>query len=224
MRPAASPAAQVQVVLPLGEYAHDAFADHGWIVDFKTGRRVWEMAEANTQHAGGAEKNVFADEMITLSPGDYVAYYMTDDSHAYMEWNQPPPNDPTHWGITIEARGADADTDAFRTFDTTSRRGRQGYCAAGGVGSKNTCASASTDAIQTCTCWARRGSATRLRYAGEDPEERRTVWEMTVRNTNLTAVPKERTFEDPVRLVAGRRSPLVTDGSPRVERLDAARA
>jgi hypothetical protein len=40
-----------------------------------------------------------------LPKGDYSAFYKTDDSHAYNEWNSSPPFDPEHWGITITGEG-----------------------------------------------------------------------------------------------------------------------
>lgn len=81
--------------------------DYGWIIDMRTRERVWEMTARNTDHAGGAEKNVFFDDTIHLPPGDYMAYYVTDGSHSYDKWNARPPYDPTYWGLTIWATGSD---------------------------------------------------------------------------------------------------------------------
>jgi len=107
-------------VYALGEYAGDGFVDEGWIEEFKSRRRVWEMDAENTNPAGGSAKNRFADAIVALTPGDYVVYYKSDDSHAYEEWNAAPPSDPTHWGITVEARGGRR-ADGFRTFDPDKR-------------------------------------------------------------------------------------------------------
>jgi hypothetical protein len=40
-------------------------------------------------------------ETISLPPGQYAAFFVTDDSHSYKEWNAPPPYDPAFWGITL---------------------------------------------------------------------------------------------------------------------------
>ena len=75
--------------------------DYGWIVDIKTRERIWEMTSRNTDHAGGADKNMQYDDEITLSAGNYMVYYVTDGSHSYERWNARPPYDPTQWGITL---------------------------------------------------------------------------------------------------------------------------
>ena len=75
--------------------------DLGWIVNADTRERVWEMSYWDTEHAGGALKNRIVDDYITLQAGDYLIYFVTDDSHSPQEWNQLPPYDPYHWGITM---------------------------------------------------------------------------------------------------------------------------
>jgi hypothetical protein len=81
--------------------------DYGWIVDANTRERVWEMTSRNTDHAGGADKNLEYDDEITLPAGNYIVYYVTDGSHSYERWNARPPYDPTHWGITLWAVSSD---------------------------------------------------------------------------------------------------------------------
>ncbi|HSG99037.1 MAG TPA: hypothetical protein VLB27_03245, partial [candidate division Zixibacteria bacterium] len=68
-----------------GEYSESGniFVDYGWIVDANSRKRVWEMDKWSTRYAGGARKNRFADEEITLAAGDYLVYFMTDDSHSF---------------------------------------------------------------------------------------------------------------------------------------------
>ncbi|MEO9803030.1 MAG: hypothetical protein ABJF04_07275 [Reichenbachiella sp.] len=88
----------------LGEESHgDDMADFGWIVDASTRERVWRMKQYKTRHGGGADKNRYVEEVITLDPGDYIVYYATDDSHAYGDWNSSQPYEPEMWGITIWA-------------------------------------------------------------------------------------------------------------------------
>jgi hypothetical protein len=86
----------------VGESCNDEeLCDFGWMVDIRDRHRVWEMTERTTTHAGGADKNVQANETILLPPGKYVVYYVTDRSHSAADWNAEPPYDPYHWGITI---------------------------------------------------------------------------------------------------------------------------
>ena len=93
-------------VYGIGEWdgAREA-ADYGWIVDARSRKRVWSMTVRNSYHAGGASKNRMTDEIITLPKGDYIAYYQTDGSHAYGDWNDDPPYDEEHWGLTISGAG-----------------------------------------------------------------------------------------------------------------------
>jgi len=79
------------------------FTDYGWIVDRWTRKRVWEMKPSNVAHAGGAAKNVRYRQRLTLDAGEYVLYYITDDSHSAADWNDQPPYDPLNWGVTLSA-------------------------------------------------------------------------------------------------------------------------
>ncbi|RME19783.1 MAG: hypothetical protein D6800_13870 [Candidatus Zixiibacteriota bacterium] len=89
-------------IYAIGEYGSGGeFVDYGWIEDANTGRVVWEMTRENTEYAGGAEKNRMFDGNVNLPAGEYIANYVTDDSHAYRDWNSAPPFDPRAWGMTI---------------------------------------------------------------------------------------------------------------------------
>ena len=102
-------------IYAIGEYSFGgrAFVDYGWIQDAATGRMVWEMTNRNTEHAGGARKNRMFDSNVTLPKGEYIAYYITDDSHSYNDWNDSPPFDPSAWGLAIYP-GPDFDKGAFK--------------------------------------------------------------------------------------------------------------
>jgi hypothetical protein len=101
----------------LGEWdSDDEMADYGWITDAKTHDRVWEMRGLDTYHAGGAQKNRMIDEIITLPKGDYLAYYQTDGSHAYDDWNSDPPFDEEHWGLTVMGAGEKFDPKSVSSF------------------------------------------------------------------------------------------------------------
>ena len=81
----------------------ETLADYGWIVDAKTRKRIWEMTSTNTRPAGGAGKNVKFDGVVQFPRGDFVLYYITDDSHSAADWNAAPPNDPLNYGVTLIA-------------------------------------------------------------------------------------------------------------------------
>lgn len=87
----------------IGEFAGSAesMVDGGWIVDADSRERIWELSEDNSDHAGGAQKNRRFHETVRLPRGEYTAFYVTDDSHTWDDWNSPPPIDPEAWGLQI---------------------------------------------------------------------------------------------------------------------------
>lgn len=88
-------------VYAIGERDGDDMADYGWILNAKTRERVWSMESRETTHAGGDSKNRMIDEVLTLPKGEYLAYYQTDGSHSYDNWNSDPPYDERHYGLTV---------------------------------------------------------------------------------------------------------------------------
>jgi hypothetical protein len=80
-------------------------ADYAWILNAKDHQRIWTMDLKKTNHAGGASKNRMIDEIVTLPKGKYLLYYVSDDSHAYGEWNDDPPSDPERYGVTVYGTG-----------------------------------------------------------------------------------------------------------------------
>ncbi len=90
-------------IYAIGEGRRGEMFDYGWIVNARNHKRVWEMDYRETVHAGGSQKNRMVDQVIDLEKGNYLAYYITDDSHSYRDWNTSPPFDPEHWGLTIYA-------------------------------------------------------------------------------------------------------------------------
>ena len=93
---------QVYAVGEMTEHSEAVF-DFAWIYDLDRRKRVWQINADNAQHAGGAEKNMMAREIIELPKGNYMVYQVTDDSHSYEYWNERPPHDPQFWGISIWA-------------------------------------------------------------------------------------------------------------------------
>jgi len=92
-------------IYAIGEGRDGEMFDYAWIVHANTHEKVWEMDYYDTEHAGGDQKNRLVDQVISLDRGNYIAYYATDGSHSYRNWNASPPYDPDHWGLTILAAG-----------------------------------------------------------------------------------------------------------------------
>lgn len=76
--------------------------DHGWIEDVN-GNLIWEMSVANSKYAGGARKNFRADTTILIKSGNYFLCYKSDESHAYNQWDNDPPNSPLY-GIRLQLK------------------------------------------------------------------------------------------------------------------------
>ncbi|HEY6953433.1 MAG TPA: hypothetical protein VI758_13575, partial [Bacteroidota bacterium] len=112
-------------IYALGESVDDnrEMVDYAWVVNARSRERVWTMDARRTFHAGGASKNRFVDEIVELPKGDYVAYYQTDGSHSYDEWNADPPFDPEHWGLTIMGAGKDFDPSSVSSFNEDNEAG-----------------------------------------------------------------------------------------------------
>ena len=87
-------------IYAIGEGDDDEMYDYGWIEDDR-GRRVWKMEYWDTEHAGGASKNRMINEVVRLRAGGYTVRYRSDGSHSFEDWNDTPPRDPDHWGITV---------------------------------------------------------------------------------------------------------------------------
>lgn len=87
-------------IYAIGEGDDDEMYDYGWIENDR-GREVWEMEYWDTEHAGGARKNRYVNDVITLRPGEYTVRFITDGSHSFEDWNAAIPRDPDHWGITV---------------------------------------------------------------------------------------------------------------------------
>lgn len=80
----------------------EIFVDYGWIEDEK-GEIIWRMKAKDTKHAGGAYKNQMVDTVLTLNAGKYSVKYISDESHAYNNWNDDPPETPFYGIILYES-------------------------------------------------------------------------------------------------------------------------
>lgn len=88
-------------ILAIGEGRDGDMFDYGWIVEMKNREKVWKMTYRDTEPAGGANKNRLFDGIVRLKAGNYMAYFITDDSHAYHSWNASAPFAEKKWGMTI---------------------------------------------------------------------------------------------------------------------------
>ncbi len=104
-------------VLALGEGTSGEMHDYGAILEATTRRFAWRMEASRTHHAGGAEKNRMVDEVVSLDAGDYLVYYVTDDSHSYGDWNSTAPSYPELWGITVMSAHGPPRRGVVRPYD-----------------------------------------------------------------------------------------------------------
>jgi hypothetical protein len=76
-------------IIAEGEYSSSdrVFVDYGWIINADSRKKVWQMDKWNTSWSGGARKNRGFIGDVSLPAGNYIAYYVTDDSHTFGDWN-----------------------------------------------------------------------------------------------------------------------------------------
>lgn len=104
-------------IICLGEDSgNDELVDYGWIVNANTRKKIWEMDSWEAKYAGGADKNRMQQDKIKLPAGEYIVYYVTDDSHSYRDWNADRPYEDDLWGISIWATN-DSDISKVSTFE-----------------------------------------------------------------------------------------------------------
>jgi len=102
-------------IIAMGEGLGREMYDYGWLVDASDHQAVWSMDYSDTFRAGGATKNRITDEVIRLDAGSYVAYYITDGSHSFGDWNSSAPRNSELWGLTILP--LDGDASAAASYD-----------------------------------------------------------------------------------------------------------
>ena len=86
----------------VGEITRSGRYDYGWIRKQDTGEIVWEMTLQNTMPAGGDERNRLYQGTLTLPAGTYLAAYESDLWHAYEDFGEIPPENPSHWGLFVK--------------------------------------------------------------------------------------------------------------------------
>jgi 5-hydroxyisourate hydrolase-like protein (transthyretin family) len=185
---------------------HREMADYGWIIDAKTRDRVWSMDRRHTYHAGGATKNRLVDEIITLPKGKYLAYYTTDDSHAYDDWNDDPPFDPEHWGLTVMGAGESFDAKSVATFSEDKEEGVIAQIIRVGDHRHQHETFTLAQATNVRVYALGEGQDRRMYDYGwiEDVKTGRTVWEMTYRmTTGAGGAQKNRMVDTKIQLDKG---------------------
>jgi hypothetical protein len=180
--------------------------DYGWITDSATHQKVWDMRYADTESAGGDAKNRLVDRVMHLEKGDYVVHYVSDDSHAFGEWNAAAPSDGQHWGITLLAARGPAERSAATEYVEKADpsivaqlvRVRD---------DENARKSFKLDRESQVRIYALgEGIGRSLADYGwiEDAKTGKTVWEMTYRTTEAAGgAAKNRRFDGTVTLQAG---------------------
>lgn len=73
--------------------------DLGWIENGQSS--VGNDLRHDIQRRRRAKKSCMIDATITLEKGEYELHYETDGSHSFNDWNDDPPEDREHWGITL---------------------------------------------------------------------------------------------------------------------------
>lgn len=184
------------------------FSDFGAIVNVLTGETVWEMTYRNTDHAGGAGKNRYCDEIITLEPGTYTAFYSSDGSHSYRDWNSASPFDPDHYGLSIFPAGQTS-ADQIKLISDKDLKKQSGLLAritrVGDHARKRDRFELKEDALVHIYALGEGRSGQMFDYAYiVDLKSGRDVWEMRYRRTDHAGgASKNRVFDDDVKLKAG---------------------
>jgi hypothetical protein len=180
--------------------------DYAWIVDATSRRRVWTMRYADTEHAGGAEKNRVFDGTVHLDAGSYLVYYSSDDSHSAEAWNAAPPAEARYWGVSVFPASGTLDRSAIAPYTRAASNAIAELVRM--RDDVNARRSFTIDRDQAVRVYAiGEGMDGEMYDYGwiENAETGRTVWEMTYRATSTAGgARKNRLFDGTVQLPAGR--------------------
>jgi hypothetical protein len=160
----------------------------------------------DTEHGGGDQKNRLFDGVVKFERGDYIVYFVTDDSHSYWDWNSSPPYDQEGWGITILAADEQFDPNSVADYEPQ----KDGTILAQLVRIRDGEHERERFTLE-------RDRDVRIYAIGEgkdgnmydygwieDANTRKVVWEMTYRQTeHAGGASKNRLFDDVIRLKKG---------------------
>jgi len=192
-------------VYAIGEGRNGEMFDYGWIVDTKNHEKIWSMDFDETEHAGGSEKNRMADKIVRLEEGNYMAYFVTDGSHSFRDWNAAQPFDPEHWGLTIVAADEKFDPSEVAEYE----QGKEGEVSASLVGMKDregaqTAFSLKKDTKVRIYAMGEGSDGDMYDYGWIESENGRVIWEMTYRMTeHAGGAHKNRFFNGTIVLPKG---------------------
>ena len=204
-------------IYAIGEGESGEMFDFARIVNANTRKEVWRMDYHETESAGGDKKNRMVDEVVHFEPGNYIVYYLTDDSHSYKDWNSSPPYDQKHWGITIYAKDAnykEGDVVEYKVEKDENILIRMTRI--GDREKKHETFKMSEDGQVHIYSIGEETHGDMYDYAWiENSETRKVVWEMTYRKTEKAGgARKNRVFDDSVYLEKGEYDVYYrTDGS-----------
>ena len=203
-------------IYAVGEHGSDSdeFADYGWI---REARRQDGVGDDRAQHParGRRQKNRLFDGIVQLPAGDYVAYFVTDDSHSYDEWNTDAPFDEDAWGLALYATPS-LPPGGFALLEESHGGHARGEAGRGATLANLTEVGDDEDVRAEFTIdqpgrihvYALGEGLEREMYDYgwiENAATGKTVWEMTMRNTrHAGGARKNRVFDDEVQLDAGR--------------------
>jgi hypothetical protein len=197
-------------VYAMGEGTNGNMNDFGWIIDAKTRKRVWMMDYDRTDHAGGAQKNRLANQVIHLEPGSYMVYFQTDGSHAFRSWNSGAPMGEDDWGISLFPASGSLERDKIASFDENTEDAGDVIARIVNVGNDEVRSRTFTLDVDTdVRVYAiGEGDDQMFDYAWiENARTGRTVWEMTYRMTeHAGGADKNRMYDGVIRLPAGQYS------------------
>jgi len=193
-------------VFALGEGDDGDMFDYGWIVNTKNREKVWQMKYRETDPAGGASKNRMFDGVIQIEPGNYMAYYVTDGSHAYHSWNMSPPFDERKWGMTIsvvDENYEDGDIVEYKESEDESLIAK--IVRVGDDAREREKFTIEKDGYVRVYAIGEGSSGDMYDYAYiEDSNTGQVVWEMTYRKTERAGgARKNRLFDDEIYLETG---------------------
>jgi len=89
------------LIIATGEGANEPLADRGWLERAGDTTPIWQIRAEQTRHAGGALKNRVRIETAVLPAGSYELNFLSDDSHAFGQWNARAPDRPQDWGVQV---------------------------------------------------------------------------------------------------------------------------
>lgn len=204
-------------VYSIGERSGNSdMADYGWILNADTHEKVWEFTERLSEYAGGADKNRMINEEIELKKGNYIAYYVTDGSHSYRDWNAAPPLIPDLWGLSILAGD---ESENFELLDAHTFADKNALVEMIGIrDNEHVRKTFALDKASKIRIYAiGEGDDSRMDDSGwiKNQQTGKIVWEMTYRNTESAGgARKNKLFDGTILLPAGEYTVYYeTDGS-----------